>query len=296
MVAFIPEIGTELENQEDWTFELYQEYRNGDVYLADGHEHGSYYDLDSYTRTLPAGSRFAVDRIYVRKGNKEFSSVTLRILETTDAALVKAKGKRKSFGRFWVKLADFNDANFSVIVDTSLPADPTEKYNEPATLAMIKRRSYGRYWVKFEHEDPELCYEGELNAHKLKPYYTSDSCYKPMWPHTVSSVPSRGGRYYTYTPTYYLDTLVAQSWKEARQGDKRYMKTVPNPFYYGAIGGMRGFGPSTMDVVMHPLENDLHIPSEKKDRQPLGIKTDKTELVDIAIAGGKLSIYDINLG
>lgn len=298
MLAFIPEIGTEVENREDWTFELYQEYRNSDIYLADGKKEGSHFDLESYTRTLPAGSRFAVDRIYVRKGAKEFSSVTLRILDTTDAVLVKAKGNRKSFGRFWVKLADFNNANFSVVVDTSISADASEDHNEPATLAMIKRRNgHGqKYWVKFEHEDPELSFEGEVNVYKFKPVFSSNSCHNPGFPHTVSSRPGYGGsRNYTYAPKYFFESLVADSWKEARKGDKRYEKTVPNPFYYGRVVGLAGFGPKTMEVVKHPLEDQLHIPTEKKERLPLGIKTDKTDLVDIPLAGGKLSIYDIKL-
>lgn len=305
MKAFIPEIGTELKLSDDWTFELYQESRNSDIFLADGKKScGWREDLKSYSRTLPAGSVFLVDRIYVRKGAKEFSSVTLRLTETTDAVLTRngtqgprlGSKKKKNYGRFWVKLADFNSAEFEVVNDTSISAAPTEVHNEPATLEIIKRRSsWGlKYWVKFEHEDPELCYEGELTASKLGRTYSIDTINTPDYPHTMErEQPSwtRGKVVYHFYPKYFFESLVADSWKKARESDSRYHTTVPNKLY-----GKFGWGhQKTVTVVKHPLEDEIHISTEKKDRLPLGIKTDKTDLVDIPIAGGKLSIYDIKL-
>jgi len=307
MKAFIPELGSELKVEKDWTFELYLEHRNSDVALADGRNTSYSWqnELDSYSRTLPAGTKLEVDRIYVRKGLKEFSSVTLKIIETTDQALVKAKGNRNNYGRFWVKLADFNYANFTVVNDTSISAEAQEDHSEPATLAMIKRRNgYGqKYWVKFEHEDPELSYEGPLQVRKLKEVQKMDPSYNPGFPHTVTSGPVgpgwNGQRLYRYMPKYFFESLVADSWKEARENDSRYKVTVPNPFYYvfGMFAGydMQGSRDKTMIVTKHPLEDKIHIPTDKDERLPLGIKTDKTELIDIPIAGGKLSIYDIKL-
>jgi hypothetical protein len=62
--------------------------------------------------TLPTGTQLKVDRIYIRKGASDYSSLTFYIQQTSLPALqpVKKGGKAFSKGRkrFWAKLADVN--------------------------------------------------------------------------------------------------------------------------------------------------------------------------------------------
>jgi hypothetical protein len=65
--------------------------------------------------TIPAGSILKVDRIYIRKGAKDFSSITFYVRgfgEITRTEIwTKRKSTRKSL-RFWAKLADCNTIEF----------------------------------------------------------------------------------------------------------------------------------------------------------------------------------------
>lgn len=102
MRMFIPTIGTEFKLSEDWTFDLYHEYRNEklleyfNVKKVNTYSYGS--SSDSTEVTLPKGTVIKVDRIYVKKGNSAYDSVTVY------ATIEGEKRKR----RFWVKLNDFN--------------------------------------------------------------------------------------------------------------------------------------------------------------------------------------------
>lgn len=114
MRLFIPEIGTILTLAEDWTFKVVNEQRNAGLAEIQGLTTGDYYhpfgttesdewrgkfgqrrvpnDAGSYT--FPAGTSLEVDRIYIRKGNEDFSSVTFK---------TRVKGKVL---RFFAKLDD----------------------------------------------------------------------------------------------------------------------------------------------------------------------------------------------
>ncbi len=121
MNIFIPKIGTQLLLNEPWTFKLYDEYRNYDYWTA---VHGTpperknecrgtndWYrkyaeESDPIFTTLPKGTILSVDRIYIRKGNKEYDSVSFRVL----------KGSPGPTGRFWAKLDEVNEGlNVSII-------------------------------------------------------------------------------------------------------------------------------------------------------------------------------------
>jgi hypothetical protein len=54
--------------------------------------------------TLPAGTELAVDRIYIRKGASDFSSLSFNLVATPDPRISAARGRK----RFWAKLADCN--------------------------------------------------------------------------------------------------------------------------------------------------------------------------------------------
>lgn len=128
----IPEIGTKIVLDEDWTFDLYREYRNWT--LLEVLEITKTYDDDKYYSrtptihriTLPKGTMLTVDRIYIRKGAKEFSSVTFNMPKRTtskktvtrratyiggpdDGKVIQWDATKPARGvRFWAKLADVN--------------------------------------------------------------------------------------------------------------------------------------------------------------------------------------------
>ncbi len=68
----IPSIGDQLILDKDWTFTLWNEYRNETLWaLQDGKS------KDKHMRvTLPKGTELRVDRIYIRKGIKDYDSIT----------------------------------------------------------------------------------------------------------------------------------------------------------------------------------------------------------------------------
>lgn len=111
MRFYIPEIGDTIKLVDDWQFDLYQEYRNQKLFIALGitnipqgwqHWYGSRVNRSV---TLEAGTHLCIDRIYVRKGKSEYSSVTFKIVKhPTNKALNKK--------RFWVKLDDANGIQF----------------------------------------------------------------------------------------------------------------------------------------------------------------------------------------
>ncbi len=108
MNIFIPTIGTQLILNEPWTFTLYDEYRNWDFwtkYIGEVIDQRNDHWRSWTTRgnkptpiTLPKDTILSVDRIYIRKGNKEYDSVSFRVL----------KGSPGPTGRFWVKLEEVN--------------------------------------------------------------------------------------------------------------------------------------------------------------------------------------------
>lgn len=69
---------------------------------------------------FPTGTILKVDRVYIRKGAKDFSSITFHAknLEIVNGEFtISNKKKPKSF-RFWAKLSDCNTINFELIEET----------------------------------------------------------------------------------------------------------------------------------------------------------------------------------
>lgn len=54
---------------------------------------------------LPAGTELQIGRIYIRKGAKDFSSISF---DVTQSPLPILAGTKKSNRRFWAKLTDCN--------------------------------------------------------------------------------------------------------------------------------------------------------------------------------------------
>lgn len=118
MKMYIPEIGDIIKLNNDWKFSLYKESRNSSLYkhffneILNGYlsstENKKYKEL-----ILKKDTILIIDRIYIRKGNSDFSSISFRI---------------KNFGknlRFWAKLNDVNNINFDLIYKN----DINDKFN-----------------------------------------------------------------------------------------------------------------------------------------------------------------------
>ena len=121
MQFYIPELGDVITLAQDWTFTVINEKRNaglavlmgreksGDWYFPFGTKENPVIDeyngrwggrnripVDPGTHTFPAGTSLEVDRIYIRKGNEDFSSVTFK---------TRVGGKQV---RFFARINDVN--------------------------------------------------------------------------------------------------------------------------------------------------------------------------------------------
>ena len=105
----IPHLGDQIVIEEDWSFHLHSEYRNGSFgRMLFGDDWTWSYQAPGHDITLPAGTSLTIDRIYIRKGASAFDSVTFN--------LINYPGKsKKGFGRvrFWAKLDDVNRIVYS---------------------------------------------------------------------------------------------------------------------------------------------------------------------------------------
>jgi hypothetical protein len=103
---YIPEIGDHVKLAEPWAFRLFDEYRNASMFehLALPDPRASKKPRDFAEVELPAGTELGVDRVYIRRGNAEFSSITFNLI-----GYKKPKGSGlPSRVRFWAKLEDVN--------------------------------------------------------------------------------------------------------------------------------------------------------------------------------------------
>lgn len=126
---YIPEIGDEIVLEQPWSFTLYNpqyESRNNDLLEALcektaelKHYSGASFDPIRYTYpeentvTLPEGTKLKVDRIYIRKGASDYSSLSFFVTDTSHPKLQPSKtvgrGFKKGRKRFWAKLSDVNE-------------------------------------------------------------------------------------------------------------------------------------------------------------------------------------------
>lgn len=304
-VAFIPELDSKLRLSKDWTFDVHFEYRNSTLFVADGHPEQLNWreNKKPYKRTLKAGTEFVVSRIYVRSDAKDFSSVTLCVTKTDDEKLLAQKPKKVPFrshsiphwARFWVKLVDFNNAEFEVISDAATGGKPHAVRGPVLTMDKFRPTSRSpRYWVKFEHEDPELAFEGIVYTRALSHQVAYDEVYKPNWP--VSKIKTDIDEIwdyrtqgmvqrtrYTYEPVYFVESLILETWLKKHKDNKKFEVELN--------GGFLG----TYKAIKHPLEQEINLPKEKTERIKLGIKDGKTPLDRIPIAGGKLTVYKVDV-
>lgn len=109
---FVPEISTNLKLAEDWTFELYGEYRNDKMLDLVGVQHQGRWSPEGGWKHAPAtikyGATLTVDRIYIRKGAGDYSSLTFWLGKGAVVTYQGTKYTSTKRIRFWAKLADVN--------------------------------------------------------------------------------------------------------------------------------------------------------------------------------------------
>jgi len=115
MKMYVPALGDSIKLTADWTFDLYQESRNKDLYLelfpaAKTGNYNSWYSNSAKSKvTIPAESVLKIDRIYIKKGLTDFNSITFWIVSAPDSFKISKKR------RFWAKLNDVNNIEFDKI-------------------------------------------------------------------------------------------------------------------------------------------------------------------------------------
>lgn len=131
MKLYVPEIGDSLKLTSDWSFPLYAESRNltlgalkgYSLYYSDKFNTMNWLNMDSKPQpsieiTIPAGTILKVDRIYIRKGISEYSSITF-ILNNFGSSEIKSRYSERvvkyKTQRFWAKLSDCNQIEFEKV-------------------------------------------------------------------------------------------------------------------------------------------------------------------------------------
>lgn len=118
MKVQIPDIGDKLTLAADWTFHLFHEDRNKVLWEIFDKKKFTYSrdKIPGINVKLPKGTVLSVERVYIRKGSKDFSSLSFRIVTSPNSDINKA--------RFFAKLKDVNQMLVtSIEISNVLPLD-----------------------------------------------------------------------------------------------------------------------------------------------------------------------------
>jgi hypothetical protein len=133
MQFYIPEISDEIRLLTDWHFNLYNEERNATLmrYAGDTRPCGynwtahSHHAIGGIPYSIPAGEILVIDRLYVRKGQDDFSSLTFLWKGKSNAAYTSMESRwggapiqtkhPKRQVRFWAKLDDVNKIEYEKV-------------------------------------------------------------------------------------------------------------------------------------------------------------------------------------
>jgi len=133
MKLYIPTIGDKLRLIKPWSFTLYNEHRNYNLmYFYD------YWKIDEYGKhtqhfgykaevdlvKLDKNCILTIDRIYIRKGAKDFDSVSFYLTlpdgrtSTMPISIEQYSGSkpRRQRLRFWAKLHEVNKIEFEMVI------------------------------------------------------------------------------------------------------------------------------------------------------------------------------------
>lgn len=109
---FIPELGTELKLNSDAQVDVMYERRNNAFLQQLGAGHSNWRDKVCHTITIKKEGVMKIDRIYIRKGAEDYSSVTF--IYVGDVEYRDKLHTVKTKGRFWINLHNVNKLNVSV--------------------------------------------------------------------------------------------------------------------------------------------------------------------------------------
>lgn len=131
---YIPDIGDCVQLVEDWEFPVHLESRNyGLINCIKPHAGFSLDAASTLLAVFEAGTVLQIDRIYIRKGNSAWSSVTFYVKyapnDVNRAKQGSADGseqKRKGC-RFWAKLANVNEMVVRKIDKSDIPTGSSKK-------------------------------------------------------------------------------------------------------------------------------------------------------------------------
>lgn len=146
MKLFLPEIGNRLVLTKDWEFVLYWESRNAKLIEKMGfkYEHIWSHKQNSHKKqnflvTMPIGTVLSVDRIYIRKGNAGFSSVSFRI--------PKVENKKHTFSgvRFWASLSDVNQIEFDLLTCNEETLNDLRRINDELKKEIIDPQAHNYF-------------------------------------------------------------------------------------------------------------------------------------------------------
>jgi len=122
MQLFIPDIGTLVKLEQDWQFTLYDEYKNISLFQKLNKKR------ENQIIELPKDLVLKIDRIYIKKGLSQFSSITFRIPKPKNKREEEEMPLNKIYSgvMFWVKLHEINGTEFSIV----LKNEETKKFFE----------------------------------------------------------------------------------------------------------------------------------------------------------------------
>lgn len=131
---YIPEIGDVITLSKEWVFDLYNEDRNETLmkHLGDTRDIAFSWNntqLSAVKHAIPPGAKLKIDRVYVRKGQGDYSSVSFLWVGARIPGYIEQKPVTSYMGatpvkgfrdvkypakpvRFWAKLADVNTIVF----------------------------------------------------------------------------------------------------------------------------------------------------------------------------------------
>lgn len=112
MQLFIPDIGTLIKLEQNWVFTLYDEYRNLSLFQKLGVKR------ENQVVELPKGLVLKIDKVYIRKGISQYSSITFRVPKPKNKIEREEMPHNDNFNKvvFWVKLHEVNGTEFSFVL------------------------------------------------------------------------------------------------------------------------------------------------------------------------------------
>jgi hypothetical protein len=128
MRLFVPDIGTLIQLKENYTFTLYGEGRNRKLYDALGIRYPNVTVVE-----LPKGLILKIDRVYIRKGQSSFSSITFSVPKPKSKVdkLERPDNVRLCGAKFWVKLHECNEMEMDLVTSNEETVNAIkELYND----------------------------------------------------------------------------------------------------------------------------------------------------------------------